>query len=286
MIYDCRFILNSKIPFIVFNQVCFLRCAWILHNKLYTIITLKSLWTLLVTADHGYLMFSIAYNVVCVPNYSVPPYSLTLTYLEWVGLIPQLEMIFMYCVKCQRWAEYWFIFFSFQLDICIPVKMDQKCKNNPDKFCYICSNVVLPNCHAKIIDFVKKAYCNYFGVKLKDQDKLFTPCICYKTCVENLRDWKNGKKKSMPFAILMVWREGKDSITDCNFCMINLKGINHKNKHHIQYPNVHSAIRPIPHGPDLPVPEPGGNMEYSSDSEHRDVTVIAGDDAYKPEEDN
>lgn len=63
--------------------------------------------------------------------------------------------------------------------------------------------------------------------------------------------------------------------------MINLKRINHKNKHHVQYPNVPSAIRPIPHGPDLPVPEPDGNMEYSSDSEH---SVVAGDDAYKPEE--
>ena len=38
----------------------------------------------------GGLMFSIAYNVVCVPNYSVPLYSLTLTYLERARLIPQL----------------------------------------------------------------------------------------------------------------------------------------------------------------------------------------------------
>ena len=32
------------------------------------------------------------------------------------------------------------------------------------------------------------------------------------------------------------------------------------------------------------IPEPDGNMEYSSDSEHNDMTVAAGDDAYKPEE--
>ena len=47
-----------------------------------------------------------------------------------------------------------------------------------------------------------------------------------------------------------------------------------------------SAIRPIPHGPDFPVPEPDGNMEYSSDSKHNDMTVVAGDGTYKPEEDN
>ena len=66
--------------------------------------------------------------------------------------------------------------------------------------------------------------------------------------------------------------------------MINLKGINCKNKHHLQYPVVPSAIRPIPHSPDLPVLKPDGNMEYSSDSEHSDTTVVAEDDAYKPED--
>ena len=104
--------------------------------------------------------------------------------------------------------------------------------------------------------------------------------------VENLRDWRNGKRKNMPFSIPMVWREGKDHIMDCYFCMINLKGIYCKKKHHVQYLNVLLAIKPIPHDPYLSVPEPHDNMEYSSDSEHSDMTVVAGDDAYKPEEDN
>ena len=88
----------------------------------------------------------------------------------------------------------------------------------------------------------------------------------------------------MPFAIPMIWREGKDHIMNYYFCMINLKGINHK--HHVQYPDVPSAIRPIPHGPDLPVSEPDGNMEYSSNFKRSDMTVVAGDNAYKLEEDN
>ena len=65
-----------------------------------------------------------------------------------------------------------------------------------------------------------------------------------------------------------------------------IKGINCKNKQHLQYPDVPSAIRPILHGPDLPVPEPDGNMEYSSDPKHSDMTVVVGDDECKPEEDN
>ena len=60
--------------------------------------------------------------------------------------------------------------------------------------------------------------------------------------------------------------------------MINLKGINCKDEHYVQYPDAPSVIKPILHGPDLPVPEPDGNMEYSSDSEHCDMIVIAGDD--------
>ena len=88
----------------------------------------------------------------------------------------------------------------------------------------------------------------------------------------------------MPFAIPIVCREGKDHITDCYFCMINLKGINCKNKHHVQFSNIPSAIRPIPHGPNLPVSEPDGNMEYSSDSKHSDIIVVARNDVYIPEE--
>ena len=42
----------------------------------------------------------------------------------------------------------------------------------------------------------------------------------------------------------------------------------------------------IPHGIDFAVPESDGNIEYSSDSEHSDMAVVAGDDAYKPEEDD
>ena len=48
--------------------------------------------------------------------------------------------------------------------------------------------------------------------------------------------------------------------------------------------DVPSVIRPIPHSPDLPVLEPDGNMEYNSDSEYKNMTVVTGDDTYKPVE--
>ena len=68
--------------------------------------------------------------------------------------------------------------------------------------------------------------------------------------------------------------------------MINLKVINPKNKHHVQYPDVPSAINPVSHGPDLPVPEPNVTMESSSDPESSDKTDTAECNAYRPEEDD
>ena len=95
-------------------------------------------------------------------------------------------------------------FFSFQLHICIPVIMDCKNKNNPDRFCYISDNVVIPNYQAKITDFVKKAYRDYFGVKLGDQDKPFILHVCYEMRTQGMVkrvchlsfQWSEGRKSS------------------------------------------------------------------------------------------
>ena len=43
-------------------------------------------------------------------------------------------------------------------------------------------------------------------------------------------------------------------MNDFYFCLINVKGFNKKNKQHLQYPNIHSAMRPIPHSDKVPVP--------------------------------
>lgn len=99
------------------------------------------------------------------------------------------------------------------------------CKNSPDRFCYICGKVTLSDRQTNITTFVKKCYRAYFGMQLGDQDKPFAPHICCKTCVEDLRRWSKGKKKKLPFGVPMVWREGKDHVTDCYFCMTNLKGL-------------------------------------------------------------
>ena len=52
----------------------------------------------------------------------------------------------------------------------------------------------------------------------------------------------------------MTWREPKDHKTDCYNCSVNIKGVGEKNRHKITYLTIPSAIRPILHSDELPVP--------------------------------
>ena len=90
-------------------------------------------------------------------------------------------------------------------------------------------------------------------MRLGDQDKLWAPHIVCKSCVELLRSWtKNGRH--LKFGIPMVWRERKDHVTDCYFCMNNMRGFNMYKKKTWIYPNLESAIRPVLHCEAVPVP--------------------------------
>jgi hypothetical protein len=67
--------------------------------------------------------------------------------------------------------------------------------------------------------------------------------------------WTNGKVSGLKFGIPMVWREPHNHYDDCYFCMVNIIGINSKNRSKWSYPDLASARRPIPHSDDLPVPK-------------------------------
>lgn len=92
-----------------------------------------------------------------------------------------------------------------------------------------------------------------------NQDKSYAPHIICRSYVEGLRNWKQDKRLLMPFGIPMVWREPKNHIDDCYFCMVNISGYNKQ-----IYPNLLSAVRPIPHSPELPVPAPSDTFETVS----------------------
>ena len=70
----------------------------------------------------------------------------------------------------------------------------------------------------------------------------------------------------MSFGIPMVWREPKNHVDDCYFCITQTQGFSNKSKHRIQYPSLDSAILPEPNSNEIPVPV-FAEFQDSNDSE-------------------
>jgi hypothetical protein len=86
----------------------------------------------------------------------------------------------------------------------------------------------------------------------------------------------------------MAWREQKNHVDDCYFCMTKTAGYNKKNAKTIVYPNLPSAIRPIPYQEGEDGPVPSGQLlllesedEDSNTSEGDSSFVVMGDPASK-----
>ena len=144
--------------------------------------------------------------------------------------------------------------------------MPQTCKNHPDSFCYICGKYTPSKQKRTITSSVKRLYHAYFAIKLGDQGKPWAPHIACVNCISGFSHWIKGKRKSMPFGIPMVWREPKNHHDDCYFCMVKPLGRNAKSMKHIKYPNILSAMRPVPHSDDVLVPICPENVHRSSSS--------------------
>lgn len=163
----------------------------------------------------------------------------------------------------------------------------RSCKNTPDVFCYICGEYNLVCNRLPVTSFVKRAYHHYFGMKIGHQEKAWAPHMVCKTCTEFLRQWTKGKKRCLKFGIPMVWREPTNHVTDCYFCAIDVTGINRKNRRSLQYPDLESASRPVPHSDDIPVPVygelPAISCEDSSTTEgNTEEEVVLDADASHP----
>lgn len=152
------------------------------------------------------------------------------------------------------------------------------CVISPDCFCFICGEYTVKRQQRNVSDFVKKVYFAYFKLKLGDQDKAWAPHKVCRRCEEDLRLWFNGKKTSFRFGIPMIWREQQNHTTDCYFCSVDVLGFNTKNKKNISYPNLDSAIRPVPHSSEIPVPQPPSSLDdILSESEDEDTLPPQGE---------
>jgi len=64
---------------------------------------------------------------------------------------------------------------------------------------------------------------------------------------------------AFPFAIPVTWREPKNHVDDWYFCCVCVTGFSAKNEHKIVYPNLNSAMRPVPLDNNIPVSQPSEN---------------------------
>ena len=107
--------------------------------------------------------------------------------------------------------------------------------------------------------------------KVGYQDKSWAPHFCCVTCARLLTAWAKVSR-CLPFAIAKVWRETTGHVSECYFCLTGITGVTAKSKHTVQYPNLPSAMRPVPHSAELPVPKPPTNMTLNeSESSDEDV---------------
>ena len=66
--------------------------------------------------------------------------------------------------------------------------------------------------------------------------------------------WTESYRKALKFGIPVSWRETKNHTNDYCFCAINLTEINKKKRKSLLYPNLPSALRPVAHCDEIPIP--------------------------------
>ena len=83
----------------------------------------------------------------------------------------------------------------------------------------------------------------------------------------------------------MVWRELKNHVDDCYFCMVNITGINRNNRSKWTYPDPPSARRPSPHSHEVPIPTfhqlPELEDGQCSSDQYSDNNLNEGDGDYE-----
>ena len=76
----------------------------------------------------------------------------------------------------------------------------RQCKNDPNKFCYICDELTFAKEKRSITSHIKKLYMYkaYFHCDIGDQEKTWVSQVCCLICVKTLSAWC-WKQKHDPF---------------------------------------------------------------------------------------
>ena len=151
----------------------------------------------------------------------------------------------------------------------------RSCVNHPNSVCYICGKFTPKSQRLNITSKLTRAYKHYFVCQVKDQDKSWN-LVCCRNCYASLTQWLNRKRKSMPFAVPMVWHEPTNHFSDCYFYLTKVSGRSKKSKSKIVYPDCPSALQPVVHvSENIPVPSPPSQLELRADETCESATTTA-----------
>jgi len=163
----------------------------------------------------------------------------------------------------------------------ISTNMTTKCSKCINVFCFVCGQFTPKNAARIISPQMSNGYNLYFGIDAKEEmNKSWGPNVIYATCTRYLRAWLNGKIKSTPYAVPMIFRKQTNHVTDCYLCQTNLT------RQKIWYTNVKSVTKPVPHTKDMfpPIcpPNVGEEVVSTMSPNHTERTTC---DEFQPEDD-
>ena len=129
------------------------------------------------------------------------------------------------------------------------------CKLSADVFCYICGYYIAPKQLKHPLNRGTELwipYAAYFGMKIRDQDKSWSPIVSCGT----MEKWLRGARQSMRVAKFHeLWREPSNHVNVCYFCMVDITTYKKPaDRSKLVYPDIPSSIAPVPHSDQLPVP--------------------------------
>ena len=129
----------------------------------------------------------------------------------------------------------------------------KSCANDPNNFCYICGSFVAKAQPQNVTKFVQKEYYAYLEQNWVTRTKhglhIKFVVVVLNHCFDGAMESKKVWHLSSP------WCEESQRHIEINaISAVAMFLDSMQKKHHIPYPNLPSAIRPVPHGPDVPVP--------------------------------
>lgn len=132
--------------------------------------------------------------------------------------------------------------------------MEKKCERL-NLYCYVCGQYT-PTDHGRgyVTEDFKTAYRHYFNGKEVAFESWAPSTVC-KSCYNGLMDWKSGRRERMSFGTPMEWMDFTIHTQENCYACKNYKPVMNRQKMKGKYIGVWSAILPLPHGENIPVPK-------------------------------